>query len=194
MALVDYVDRVLADTTLLSIVSAFYGGFGVEVRILTLNKTWLTANAPLVQQHRSAAMLQLASFEGSLSRLVQCAAIYELEVSVPAECRLRILSMPAGVPGRDLADFLSGAVLAVTGHEEAAQNPTQGPCLACSIRTTEAGASEAVVSFRTEVAASVAFEMDGLPCRSVLLVILRRADFGVGGSSDPWARLQFNAI
>lgn len=115
-------------------------------------------------------------------------------LSVPAECRLSILSMPAGVSGRELADFLTGAVLASAGHREAAQNPTEVPCFACGIRTTESGVSEVVVSFRTELAASVAFKLHGLSFRGVPLVIRRPADFGVGASSDPSARLQFNAI
>ena len=66
--------------------------------------------------------------------------------------------------------------------------------MACGIHTTEAGASEAVASFRTRVAASVAFKLDGLLCRGVGLAIRRPADFAVGASSDPSPRLQFNAI
>ena len=56
---VDYVAQVQTDTSLLSIVSASYGEFGVEVRTLTLNTTWQTANAALVQRHRHAAWLWL---------------------------------------------------------------------------------------------------------------------------------------
>ena len=93
-----------------------------------------------------------------------------------------------------MADFLTGAVLAVTGHREAAHNPTVVGALACGIRTTESGVSTLVVSFRTELSASVAFTLDGLPFRGAPLVIRRPTDFGIGASSDPSARLQFNAI
>ena len=68
---VDYVSTVLTDTSLLSIVSAFYNP-GL-VRILTLKATWLHDHAVLVERHRSAASLQLIGFEGDWSELVQAA-------------------------------------------------------------------------------------------------------------------------
>ena len=68
---VDYVSTVLTDTSLLSIISAFYHS-GL-LRILTLKATWLHDHAVLVERHRSAASLQLIGFEGDWSELVQAA-------------------------------------------------------------------------------------------------------------------------
>ena len=79
MALVDHCERVLGDSTLLSIVSAFCGCFTLTVRILALKRTWLTDNATLVRQHRHAARLRLLGLEGEWSELVQCAAMLEME-------------------------------------------------------------------------------------------------------------------
>ena len=69
---IDYVSTVLTDTSLLSIVSAFYKP-GL-VRILTLKATWLHDHAVLVERHRRAVVLQLRGYERDWSEVVQDAS------------------------------------------------------------------------------------------------------------------------
>ena len=110
------------------------------------------------------------------------------------ECRLCIVSVPPGVQGRELADFLSGAVLAASGH--AVVMPEQpnapAPCRECGIRSNN-GTLEAVVSFWTAVGASVAFWLDGLELRGVRLTIRRPPDFS-SADGDPSVHLRLNQI
>ena len=69
---IDYVSTVLTDTSLLSIVSAFYKP-GL-VRILTLKATWLHDHAVLVERHRQAVFLQQVGYERDWSEMIQDAS------------------------------------------------------------------------------------------------------------------------
>ena len=96
------------------------------------------------------------------------------------ECRLCIVIVPPEVQGWELADFLSGAALAASGHAVAEQPNAPAPCRECGIRANN-GALAAVVSFRTAMGASVAFWLDGLELRSVRLTIRRPPRLELGG-------------
>ena len=73
---IDYVSTVLTDTSLLSIVSAFYNP-GL-VRILTSKATWLHDRAFLVKIHRRALSIRQAACEHDWSEVVEFASKLEI--------------------------------------------------------------------------------------------------------------------
>ena len=83
-------------------------------------------------------------------------------MNIPVDRRLVVKGFTKDMTGAELADFLSGAVLAAAGHADAVRPAAATPCLACAFVP---GELEAILGLRTTIGACVSLKLDGLECR-----------------------------